>query len=106
MLSAGWGSLAPKPAFPGSWPVSTQILTWGRNLEPKRGREAAPFKFEIWAPSKDLWKRARTPENAGFGARDPQPADKIGFLLGVGVPYGAPDAGIAAARGKSYEGQT
>jgi hypothetical protein len=28
------------------------------------------------------------PGNAGFGARDPQPADKIGFTLGVGVPYG------------------
>jgi hypothetical protein len=50
----------------------------------------APFKFEIWAPSKDLCKRARTAENEVFGARDPQPADKIEFFRGVGVPYKAP----------------
>jgi hypothetical protein len=39
------GSLAPKNVFTGSWPVSTQILPWCKNMDPKRGREAAPFKF-------------------------------------------------------------
>jgi hypothetical protein len=65
---------------------------WGRNLESKRGRFAAPFKFEIWAPIKDfVWKRARPRQKTGFGARDPQPAHEIGFILGVGVPYGFPN---------------
>jgi hypothetical protein len=42
------------------WHVSTQIHTWGKILEPKRGRFAAAFNFEIWAPSKDL--PAKDPE--------------------------------------------
>jgi hypothetical protein len=51
ILFASWGFLAPKPAFLVSWTVSTQILAWGRDLELKRGRFAAPFWFRISAPS-------------------------------------------------------
>jgi hypothetical protein len=40
-----------------------------------------------------VWKRGRTPQIAGFGARDPQLADKIECILEVGVSYGVPTEG-------------
>jgi hypothetical protein len=62
----GLGSLAPKPALPVSWPVSTQIFTWGPDLERKRGRVAAPFWFQISAPSQDLCRNGPGPRKYGF----------------------------------------
>ena len=83
----------PEPASGGSWPVSTQILLWGPDLELKRGREAAPFRFQILAPKKDLCGNGPGPPEAGSGTRDPQPHDKnrAGALQNWAVPlFGGP----------------
>jgi hypothetical protein len=51
----------------------------GQNLEPKRGRFAAPFEFEFWAPKKErriCVETGQDPPEAGPGTRDPQPNDK------------------------------
>jgi hypothetical protein len=48
-----------------------QILSWGADLEPKRGRLAALFKFEIWDPSRDLYGNGPEPRKSGFGRQGP-----------------------------------
>jgi hypothetical protein len=68
ILSAGWGS---KDAFAGSWAVPTQILTWGPDLELKRGRFAAPFWSQSSAPSKDLSGNRPGPRKRGFWCHGP-----------------------------------
>jgi hypothetical protein len=49
----------PGTALAGSWPISTQILTWGPHLEPKQGREAVLVP-DFWPKEGFEWKRART----------------------------------------------
>jgi hypothetical protein len=69
ILCTCWGPLAPKPVFPG--PVSTQILTWGKNLEPKWDRKAAPFEVRYLAPGKYLCGNGPRPRNRGFLRQGP-----------------------------------
>jgi hypothetical protein len=56
----------------GPCPVSTHIFLLGPYLELKRGREAAPFWFQIAAPKKDEHGNGPVPREANFGTKDPE----------------------------------
>jgi hypothetical protein len=69
ILSSSLGSLAPKPPFAGSWPVSTQILPWGPPA--KRPR----FESRFLPRGRICVEAGLDPAKAGFGAGDPQLID-------------------------------
>jgi hypothetical protein len=90
-----WGSLVQKPGFRGSWTVSTKIPLLGRNLEPKRDGEVAPFLFETWICVETGQDRPKP----GFGARDPKCEAPPKSVVSVGVPlFGGPFVGFKEQR--------
>jgi hypothetical protein len=74
-LSSSLGVPGAKPAAGGSWPVSTQMCQLGQDLELKRGRETAPFRFRISAQG-FVWHRARTSQRRVLAPRTPEREDK------------------------------
>jgi hypothetical protein len=93
-MSASTGSLAPKPAFrgPGQFPHKSLLGSeiWYHNGAGKRLRLRSKSGPQV----RICVETGRIPQNAGFGTRDTQLSDKIGFLLGVGVPRGFPNVGV------------
>jgi hypothetical protein len=89
-FSASWFSLAPEPAFchgPDPFPCRFFLGAdiWGPASRPH-------FPSRSGLQEKICVEMGRAPSKAGFGARDPQAADTIGFILGVWVPNASTSA--------------
>jgi hypothetical protein len=81
------GDYTPTPRM---HPIVSRFRTvlWGTNLEVKRAREVAPFKFKVFTTNKNLSGIGPGPRRRGFGHQGPLTQGQNLAYLGCRPPLG------------------